>query len=212
LADRPIAGAAVSGADQPRRPLTGKQSRSIHPEGALNDLQFTGHDFFADKNVSGIVIELPNSALGANTVALWARTLVQGDDAGGRAGWVQTDRGARPTQTVFLAGTGADREAYLAGEPKDDARFVANFAHALEHAGGYTPGEAKRVAGTLLPDLMSYDPARPASFPNNGRALTDDVSDAFVRILTNGKVTGDGVGPHADLLAEFPYLGPPHKA
>jgi len=24
-------------------------------------------------------------------------------------------------------------------------------------------------------------------------------------------VTGDGIGPHDDLLAAFPYLGPPHN-
>jgi len=35
--------------------------------------------------------------------------------------------------------------------------------------------------------------------------------DVFLSIYTNGKVTGDKVGPHRDLLAEFPYLGPPHK-
>jgi hypothetical protein len=182
------------------------------PLGALNNLQFTGADFFADKNVCSIVLELPNSALGPNGVALWARTLVQADGAGGRAGWVQADRGARPSQTPFLAGTGAEREAYLAGAPKDDARFVDGFAHALEHTGGYTPTEARRVAGTLLPDLLYYAPARSASYPGNGRTLTDDVSDIFLRILTNGKVMGDGVGPHKDLLAEFPYLGPPHRA
>jgi hypothetical protein len=94
----------------------------------------------------------------------------------------------------------------------DDARFVTVFAHVLEHAGGYPPGEARRVAGKLLPDLLRYDPTRPASFPDNGRALTDDVQDAFLAILTNGKVTEDKVGSHADLLTEFPYVGPPHKA
>jgi hypothetical protein len=31
-------------------------------------------------------------------------------------------------------------------------------------------------------------------------------------ILTNGKVTEDKVDAHGDLLAEFPYLGPPHSA
>jgi Domain of unknown function (DUF4331) len=67
-------------------------------------------------------------------------------------------------------------------------------------------------AGRLLPDLLRYDPARPASFPDNGRALIDDVSDLFLAILTNGKVTGDNVGPHDDFLDEFPYLGPPHVA
>src|SRR5260370_21215325 len=173
--------------------------------GALNNLQVTGNAFFADKNVCSIVLEVPNSALGTRTVGLWARTLVA---AGG--GWVQADRGARPAQAVFL--TGAERDAYLAAEPVDDARFVAVFAHSLEHAGGYPSEEAKRVARTLLPDLLTYDPARPASFPDNGRTLTNDVQDFFLRILTNGKVTEDKVGPHGDLIAEFPYLGPPHKA
>jgi hypothetical protein len=88
--------------------------------------------------------------------------------------------------------------------------YAAVFAHALEHAGAYTPEEARWFAGKLLPDLLRYDPTRPASFPGNGRALTDDVQDAFLAILTNGKVTEDKVGPHGDLLTEFPYLGPPH--
>jgi len=176
--------------------------------GALNNLQFTGDDFFADKDVCSIVLEVPNSILGPNAVGLWARTLIPATSAGGD--WVQADRGARPSQTPFLAGE--QNAAYLGGEPADDARFVAVFAHALEHAGGYTPDEATRVAETLLPDLLRYDPTRPASFPDNGRALTDDVSDAFLAILTNGKITGDKAGPHRDLLAEFPYLGPPHNA
>jgi hypothetical protein len=73
-----------------------------------------------------------------------------------------------------------------------------------------TPAGIHRKAGKLLPDLLRYDPKRPASFPDNGRAPIDDVSDIFLAILTNGKVTGDNVGPHVDFLDEFPYLGPPH--
>jgi hypothetical protein len=80
----------------------------------------------------------------------------------------------------------------------------------LEHAGGYTPESAIDVARGLLPDILSYDPRRPASFPHNGRTLTDDIVDGFFSVLTNGKVSGDKVGPHGDLLGEFPYLGPPH--
>src|SRR5262249_49452681 len=121
---------------------------------------------------------------------------------------VQADRDVRQSQPTFLSGD--QKEAYRAGEPVNDANFVSHFAHALEHTGGYTPQDAKRVAGTLLPDILRYDPTRPASFGVNGRALRDDVSDAFVSILTNGKVTSDKAGPHDDLLAEFPYLGPPH--
>ena len=174
-------------------------------KGALNNVQFTGDDFFADKDVCSIVSEVPNSVHGRKRVGLWARTL---KDAGGV--WVQADRGALPAQAVFLVG--GERDAYLAGEPAEDSRFVAVFAHSLEHSGGYTPVEAKRVAETLLPDMLSYDPTRPAKFPGNGRTLTDDAADAFLAVLTNGRVTGDKVGAHSDLIAEFPYLGPPHNA
>jgi hypothetical protein len=174
-------------------------------EGAKNNLQFTGDDFFADKDVCSIALEVPNSALGTKELRLWARTLVLGD--GGD--WVQVERGARPAQAVILV---EEKDAYLAGEPADDDRFLAAFAHALEHTGGYTPAEAKRVAGTLLPDVLPYDPTRPASFPDNGRTLTDDAFDSFIRILTNGKVTEDKVGAHGDLLLAFPYVGPPHQS
>jgi hypothetical protein len=174
-------------------------------QGALNNLQFTGDDFFAEKDVCSIVLEVPNTALGTNRIGLWHRTV---DGAGGR--WVQADRGARPSQSIFL--TGEQKGAYLAGEPSGDARFVAVFAHSLEHTGGYSPEEATRVAGTLLPDILSYDPKRPAACPDNGRTLSDDVMDVFVSVITNGKVTRDNVGPHNDLLASFPYLGAPHEA
>ena len=35
--------------------------------------------------------------------------------------------------------------------------------------------------------------------------------DVFLAVLTNGRVTGDEVAAHTDLLAGFPYLGPPHR-
>ncbi|MGA8507875.1 MAG: DUF4331 family protein [Candidatus Sulfotelmatobacter sp.] len=122
-------------------------------QGAKNKLQFTGNDFFADKDVCSIVLEMPNSALTAHELHLWARTL-----APGGGGWIQVERGARPAQAVILA---EEKDAYLTGEPADDERFLAAFAHALEHTGGYSPAEARRVAGTLLPDVLSYDPSSP---------------------------------------------------
>jgi hypothetical protein len=175
--------------------------------GAANDLQFTGSDFFADKDVCSIVLEVPNGELGDDEVGLWHRTLVPADDGG----WVQADRGARTQQATFLT-PNEEKEAYVGGEPADDARFVEALAHTLEHAGGYAPGEAQRLARTRLPDILPYDPRRPVAYPDNGRLLTDEVVDPLLAFLTNGKVTEDGVGPHDDFLAEFPYLGPPHKA
>jgi hypothetical protein len=172
-------------------------------EGALNDLKFTGKDFFADKDICSIVLEVPNSQLGKG-VNLWCRTL---DASSGKL--VQADRGARPQQTPFLSGE--QNAAYLAAEPANDAQFIGHFAHSLEHTGGYSPEEAKRAAQMLLPDVMRYDPTKAASFPNNGRVLVDDVVAAFMPIFTNGKVRGDKTKAHGDLLNVFPYVGSPHK-
>ena len=173
--------------------------------GALNNLQFTGDDFFADKDVCSIALEVPNSALGSGKMGLWHRTV---DGASGK--WVQADRGALASQSVFLPGD--EKSAYQAGRPADDARFIPVFAHSLEHTGGFTPEAAKRAAGILLPDILPYDFRHAASYPANGRTLTDDAIDVFLSILTNGKVTRDNVGHHTDLLASFPYVGVPHKA
>jgi len=171
--------------------------------GNFNHMQFTGDDFFKDKNVCSIAIELPNSDLGSNEVGIWARTVDKT-----REGWTQADRGGRPMQAVFLVGE--QRESYLSGDPANDDRFIGVFAHELEHTGGYTPQDATAVARKLLTDILSYNQREPVRYPRNGRTLTDDVVDVFLSVLTNGKVTGDKVGPHGDVLDEFPYLGPPH--
>jgi hypothetical protein len=172
--------------------------------GAQNNMQFTGTDFFADKDVCSIALELPVSALGGGvSVNLWHRSLLQVDGS-----WLQADRGARPAQTVFLAS--GENEAYLDGEPAQDERFVPIFAHALEHSGGYTPERAQAAARSLLPDVLPYDPKRAAAYPGNGRTPTDDSKDVFLTVF-NGRLTWDRCGPHTDLLEEFPYLGAPHN-
>ncbi|MBV8638208.1 MAG: DUF4331 family protein [Candidatus Eremiobacteraeota bacterium] len=173
--------------------------------GALNNLTFTGQDFFTGKDVCSIALEVPNSDLGSDRVKIWARTV------DGRSGsWVQADRGAHPQQVPFLAGD--QKAAYLAADPSKDVEFVSVFAHSLEHTGGYVPDEATRVANIFLPDIMPYEPKAQQSYPKNGRALTEDVVAYFVPLISNGKVSGDGVSPHTDLLSDFPYLGPPHNS
>jgi len=86
------------------------------------------------------VLEVPNSALGDKKVGLWHRTL---DGVGGK--WVQADRGARPSQSVFL--TGEKKAAYTCCGAADDARFVPVFAHSLEHTGGIRPRKQRGWLG-----------------------------------------------------------------
>ena len=88
--------------------------------------------------------------LGPKRVAR-ARTL---DGAGGVC--VQADRGALPAQAVFVVRSERDGDhASGTGEPRPSHHPPA---HALEHTGGYAPEEARRVAGTLLPDMPSGRP------------------------------------------------------
>jgi hypothetical protein len=101
-----------------------------------------------DKDVCSIALEAPSSALAPKKIGLWHRTL---DGASGK--WVQADRGALPSQSVFL--TGQEKGAYLATQPADDARFVVVFAHSLEHTGrararGSNAGGTDSAAGHPL--------------------------------------------------------------
>lgn len=174
-------------------------------DGFRNDFRFTGHDTFADRNVFGMVLEVPNAALGtAAPIRLWARTMapVHGKVA-------QIDQAGRPAINAVFNRAEADRAAFNETPPTDQrARFGAKFVAAFRSM-GYPEAEASELAMGFLPDVLVYDPSDPGGYPN-GRHLTDDVIDPMAAILTMGRVTTDKVGPHTDLLDEFPYLGAPH--
>ena len=74
---------------------------------------------------------------------------------------------------------------------------------------GYAPDEARAAALTLLPDILHYDRSMPAHYPN-GRVMTDDVFSTRMTFMTHGQAMPQGVKPHDDLMAEFPFLGTPH--
>ncbi len=89
------------------------------------------------------------------------------------------------------------------------ANYLEPWSAILQNAGGYTPEQAKAAALQVLPDILHYDRTQPATYPN-GRVPTDDVYSLRFAWLTNGKVPPSGLKPHDDLLAHFPYLGPPN--
>ena len=115
--------------------------------GALNNLQFTGDDFFADKDICSIVLEVPNSALGPKEVGLWARTLIRADGAGG--GWVQAERGARPTKLPSLPASRTmptspgSRRTMPVSSPSSRTRWSIRGVY----AGGSKAGGRDTVAG-----------------------------------------------------------------
>src|SRR2546428_7815796 len=77
-----------------------------------NPINFTGSDFFIDKNVFGTVLELPKTALGPHhKIGIWARVLIPDPVT---EHMVQIDRMGRPAiNTVFMKGQ--DKVKFNAG-------------------------------------------------------------------------------------------------
>jgi Domain of unknown function (DUF4331) len=173
-------------------------------EGALHGFVWTGHDDFADNNVDSIALEVPNNLLGADPViGVWASISLRRDGT-----LVQMDRGGHPTINPFINPDG-EKNLYNSRQPADDvANYLGPWSKILE-SNGYPPAEAKTAALQVLPDVLSYDPTHPATYPN-GRILTDDVYSLRFAWLTHGKVPPTGLKPHDDLQAQFPYLGVPN--
>jgi hypothetical protein len=191
----------------PCRLFTGVRSDPFFAdvEGYLHGFQFTGDDLFAGQNVLSIALEVPDDMLGGDPViGVWAEASVRREGA-----LVQVDRDGQPSTTPFLNIEDA-KAAYNSQHPVNDlANYLKAWAERLQELGGYTADEATAAARTVLPDILRYDRSQPATYPN-GRTLTDDVFDIRMAFLSNGKYNSDGVGPHHDLLTEFPYLGPPN--
>ncbi|WP_327576492.1 MULTISPECIES: DUF4331 family protein [unclassified Streptomyces] len=177
-------------------------------DGIIHDSQWTGVDWDADKNIFGIVLEMPDTELGSNPVfGVWARVSLRQNGALKSVG-----RGAHPSLTTYFNPENDAKTAYNEGGPAQDWETSrALWTAALQHAGDHEPQDAEQALRTVPPDTLRFDRDQPAAYPN-GRTLTDDVTSARLAMVSGGKITGDHIGPHTDLLPEFPYLGTPHPA
>ena len=168
---------------------------------------WTGVDSNAAANVFSIALELPTSALGAKPdIRIWGRCSLRRD-----GGLIHVDRAGHPSVSSFF-NTDETKEEYNAGEPMlDRERWIGMFIHLMGHTGGYTREEAIAAidAEGTLPDMLTFNPSKPAKYPN-GRTFADDVIDYRLAFLTKGECPPTGLSPHTDTLSEFPYLGPPH--
>jgi Domain of unknown function (DUF4331) len=214
-----IAGAPASFGSEPQITTSGPYSffAGIRSDpfffdllGFIDDFNFSRGDFFIDKNVFSIVLEVPNSALGTTpaTTSLWARTVLTRNGT-----MVRDDRMARAAiNTVF--NHGQDKNIFNSIDPDKDLTatttegitFVQSFRNTLRALGGDPD-----LATVLLPDALNYDFSKATSYAAlNGRRLQDDVIDISLSLVTGGGLTTDNVGPHSDYLSEFPYVGTPH--
>jgi hypothetical protein len=172
--------------------------------GFCNNSRFTGNDYFSDKEVFGIVLEVPNAALGEQSkVGIWSRVLWSHHED-----WLQVARLGLPLVNI-LFNTSQQKDLFNRTEPdKQKALFTDSFVTVLESL-GHSSTQAQKIALVFLPDILQYDYSSEQGF-FNGRKLTDDVVDSVLNLVTGGKVTTDMVGPHTDYFTTFPYLGQPH--
>jgi Domain of unknown function (DUF4331) len=174
-------------------------------DGQAGDFQWTGTDTFGTANILSIALEVPNDMLDgpSSKIGAWITISVPRDGE-----LVQLEREGNPSFNPIL---NADeiKDAFNATDPVDDVKNYLKPLSATLERHGYSKADAKAAALTLLPDILHYDRTRPAHYPN-GRVMTDDVFSARMIFMVHGQASPQDVKPHGDLLAEFPYLGPPH--
>jgi hypothetical protein len=168
---------------------------------------WTGIDSNTEGNVFSMAVEVPTADLAPRPeLGIWGRCSVRRDGE-----LVHADRAGHPSVSSFF-NTDETKEEYNASEPVNDrARWTDQFVHLLGHTGGYTPEEAVAALDQhgILPDVLHFDPAKPAAYPN-GRMFAEDVINVRVAFLTKNDAPPTGLTPHTDTLGTFPYLGNPH--
>jgi hypothetical protein len=149
-------------------------------------------DSNTEANVFSTVIELPTSELDPKPeIHIWGRCSVRRNGK-----LLHVDRAGHPSVSSF--DTDDTKEEYNASEPFNDRkRWLDQFVHLMGHTGNYTREEAIAAIdkeGTL-PDELSFDPSKPAKYPN-GRVFTDDVINYRVAFLTKNQCPPTGLKPH----------------
>jgi hypothetical protein len=181
----------------------------FHPEAFQNR-----KNFFAGRNVSAIVLEVPTSLIGKGLVHGWATASLYG-----HAPEVKVSRWGLPLITNIFMPDPAMREDFNRAVPIEDvSRFSAPIADVatkltrLAGAAADPESYGKRLAQKICPVTLPYELDTAASFTVdrlNGRGLADDVMDVMLTLATNTPLS-DGVAPDKSRMRdEFPYFGDP---
>jgi Domain of unknown function (DUF4331) len=189
-----------------------------------NDHRYDGdaflhrQNFFARRNLTAIVLEVPSHLIGQGRVHAWATISLHG-----HAPEVQVSRWGLPLIThLFLNDPNAQdvKEHFNRSLPSEDmdhfAKPIADFAEKMTtYASSATDPSAygKQIAARLCPTTLTYELGTPATFNPaifNGRPLGDDAMDVMLTLASN-KPLADGVAPdQTRIRKEFPYYGEPY--
>jgi hypothetical protein len=169
------------------------------------------NNVFAQRNVTAIALQLPNSTFGGPTVNLWARISLYG-----HAEQKQVSRFGNPMlRPLFFPDPAPEAEELNNASPANDvdrhaARLEEVATRIASLRGLANPTDhARSVAGAFLPDVMAFRPGQAARYApgrGNGRTLNDDAFGTALSVL-NGSPLGGTPSPHPT-VPKFPHLLP----
>jgi hypothetical protein len=157
------------------------------------------------KPMKAVVMEVDTGGLDGSSM-IWAERMVRGSRQ--RIG------------TPFLSAIARDHEdlrhLYHASSPDRDVTVLlqplsAAIAVRVRLAGlaANPDAHARRLASTLLPDVLHYDPRRPAGFTfaaRNGRHPSEPSEAVVHAILNGGKPSEPGPARPYSFVQTFPYF------
>lgn len=166
------------------------------------------------RNITAIVLELPTALIGDGLIRIWGTISLYG-----HAPEVQVARWGLPLITHMYMVDPQVREEFNRSHPSDDlTRWAPVFADVVEKmtklAGSSAVAQeyGKQLVERFVPVVLPYRLGTPAAFDFlefNGRALTDNVTDVMLTLMTNTPLN-DGLMPPADrVIDRFPYFGAP---
>jgi hypothetical protein len=174
-------------------------------------------NFFARRNITAIVLEVPTEMIGRGRIHAWATASLYG-----HAPEVQVSRWGLPLITNVLIPDEAVKEIYNRTGPAEDREklgpALSQFTARVSGLAGSTPNPAeygRQVVDRLCPVMLPYELGSDAAFDFagfNGRALGDDVMDVIITLASNVALA-DGVAPdRTRMRPDFPYFGPAFTA
>jgi hypothetical protein len=179
------------------------------------DVFLHSKNFFRNRNVVAMVLEVPTSTIGDGKVHVWATGSLFG-----HAPEVQVCRWGLPLFThLFLSDPSRPDlpESFHANPPSQDqalfSEAVAGFVSKMAARAGSTDDPeayGQQIASRLLPVMLPYELGTKATFglsAFNGRPLETDAYDIMLSLSANRPIV-DGVSPDRDKIrSEFPYFG-----
>jgi Domain of unknown function (DUF4331) len=176
-------------------------------------------NFFAHRNLTAIVLEVPNHLIGKGAVHAWATVSLYG-----HAPEMQVSRWGLPLITHLFLNDPSNQEAkesFNTSVPADDvasfSRYIADFTQKMTAYAGsvMNPEEyGKQMVARLCPTTLPYELGTQAAFDLagfNGRPLGDDVMDVMLTLASNKPLQDGAVPDRSRIRAEFPYFGEPYS-